>query len=114
MTAASDTLPQNDYVRVRRLDGKGEPIVVRITDFGVHKKNALIDLSHAAAEALGIIKSGETRVRVETLALKNVSTDKPIDKKDEPVAPKITDTPAVSQQAEKDAAHAKTGGPSAP
>ena len=114
MTAASDTLPQNSYVRVRRLDGQGEPVVVRITDSGVHRKGTLVDVSHAAAEALGIVKSGTTRVRVETLTLKNASADKPVEKKDKPAAPKITGTPAVSEQVEKDAAAAKTGGKSVP
>ena len=109
LTAASDTLPQNGYVRVRRTDGKGAPVIVRITDRGVHRKGALIDVNHAAAEALGILKSGGTRVRVETLALRNASTDKPVEKKDEPAAPRLTDTPAVSQQTEKDAAAAKPG-----
>ena len=110
LTAASDTLPQNSYARVRRLDGKGEPVIVRITDTGVQRKGTLIDVNHAAAEALGILKSGEARVRVETLALRNASMDKPVEKKDEPTAPKLTNTPAVSQQAEKDAANAKPGG----
>ena len=114
LTAASDVLPQNSYARVRRVDGKGEPVVVRITDSGVQRKGTLVDVDHAAAEALGILKSGATRVRVETLALRNASTDKPVEKKDAPAAPKLTDTPAVSQQTEKDAANAKPGGQSAP
>ena len=114
MTAASDVLPQNSYVRVRRLDGKGAPIVVRITDHGVHDRETLVDVSRVAAEALGMVKSGTARVRVETLALKNASADKPVEKRDAPAAPKLTNTPAVNQQAEKDAADAKTGGQSAP
>ena len=114
MTAASDVLPQNSYARVRRLDGKGAPVVVRITDHGVHRQGTLVDVSRATAEALGIVKSGVARVRVETLALKNASADKPIEKKDEPTAPRITTTPAASQQAEKSAADAKTGGKSVP
>ena len=111
MTAASDTLPQNSYVRIRRSDGQGEPVVVRITDRGVHRKGTLVDVSHAAAEALGIVRSGTTRVRVETLALKNASTDKPVEKKDDPVAGKaseISGTPAVGQRTEQAAAEAKT------
>ena len=119
LTAASDTLPLNTYARVRRLDGKhtGRTIIVRITDSGVHHKGGLIDLSRHAAEALDMIKIGQTRVRVETLALKNATTDKPVDKKDEPVAPRasdLTSTPAAGPQAEKDAANAKTNGQSAP
>ena len=114
MTAASDVLPQNSYARVRRLDGKGTPVVVRITDHGVHRKGTLVDVSRATAEALGIVKSGVAQVRVETLALKNASVAKPVEKKDEPAAPKITAAPAVSQQAEKDAANAKIKARSTP
>ncbi len=114
MTAASDVLPQNGYVRVRRIDGKGEAVVVRITDNGVQRKGTLVDVNRAAAEALGIVKLGMARVRVETLALKNADADKPVEPKDSPAAPKLTNTPAADQKAEKDAANAKTGGQSAP
>ena len=117
LTAASDTLPQNAYVRVTPLSpekgsGEGKPVVVRITDDGVHKKGVLIDVDRDAARELGIVKAGEAKVRVEILALKNATTDKPVGKKEVPVAPKaseITATPAVSEQAEKAAAKAKSG-----
>ena len=119
MTAASDSLPLNSYARVRRLDGEGsdEDVIVRITDTGIHHKGGLIDLNRDAAGALGMIKIGQARVRVETLALKNATTDKPVDKKGEPMAPKASELngkPAAGPQAEKDAANAKTGGNSAP
>ncbi len=119
MTAASDSLPLNSYARVRRLDGEhsDKDIVVRITDTGIQHKGGLIDVNRDAAEALGIVKIGKAKVRVETLALKNATTDKPVDKKDEPVAPKTSELngkPAAGPQAEKDAANAKTGGNSAP
>lgn len=116
MTAASDRLPQDAYVRVRRIDGKGDPdktVVVRITDNGVHDKNTVIDLDREAAEALGMVKAGQARVRVEVLALKNVSTDKPVEKKDAtPASAKVSDLtnqPAASEKQEKDAAAAKPG-----
>ncbi len=117
MTAASNRLPRDAYVRVRRIDGKGDPektVVVRITDDGVGRKSTLIDLNREAAEALGMVKTGQVRVRVEVLALKNASTDKPVEKKDAaPAAPKaseLTDQPAASEKQEKEAAQAKTGG----
>ena len=117
MTAASDTLPLNSYARVRRLDGpeSDKGIIVRITDRGIHHRGGLIDVNHEAAEALGIVKIGQAKVRVETLALQNATTDKPVDKKDDPVAPKaseINGKPAAGPQEEKDAANAKTGGTS--
>ena len=114
LTAASDRLPKNTYVRVRRIDGKGDPdktVVVRITDDGVESKATLIDLDREAAAELGMVKAGEVRVRVEVLALKNASTDKPVEKKDDaPIAPKaseLTDQPTASEKQEKAAASAK-------
>ena len=119
LTAASDTLPQGAYVRVTPLSpekssGSGKPVVVRITDDGVHKKGVLVDVDRDAARTLGIVKPGEAKVRVEVLSLKNATVDKPVDSKDAPVAPKkvseITATPAASAQAELDAAKVKAGG----
>ena len=116
LTAASDRLPKNAYVRVRRIDGKADPdksVVVRITDDGVDRQGTLIDLDHEAATELGMVKAGLVRVRVEVLALKNADADKPVEKKDEtPAAPKaseLTDQPTASKKQEKDAAAAKPG-----
>ena len=114
LTAASSRLPRDAYVRVRRIDAKGDPdrtVVVRITDDGVGRKNTIVDLSREAAEALGMVKAGQVRVRVEVLALKNASTDKPVEKKDAPpVAPRaseLTNRPAASEKQEEAAASAK-------
>lgn len=121
LTAASDRLAKNTYVRVRRIDAKADPdktVVVRITDDGVQDRATLIDLDRDAAETLGMVKAGQVRVRVETLALKNATTDKPVEKKnDAPVAPKaseLTDKPTASKEQEKDAAKAKAGGNGVP
>ncbi len=119
LTAASDSMPLGSYARVRRLDGRhnDKAVVVRITDTGIHHQGGLIDLNREAADALDMVKIGQARVRVETLALKNATTNKPVDKKDEPVAPKASDLdgkPAVGEQTEKNAANAKTDGKSAP
>ena len=113
MTAASDTLPLNTYVRVRRVgsENNGRSVVVRITDNGVHRKGVLIELDRRAAETLDMVARGEVRVRVETLALKHADADKSVAKKDAvPTASKITATPAASREQEKDAAAAKAGG----
>ena len=113
LTAASDALPLNAYVRVRRVGpgDNGRSVVVRITDNGNLHAGALIDLDRQAAETLGMVARGEVRVRVETLALKHADADKPVDKKDAvPTASQITNTPAASREQEKDAAAAKAGG----
>lgn len=43
----------------------GREVIVRVTDRGPHSRGRIIDLSHAAAEELGIINQGVAVVRVE-------------------------------------------------
>ena len=65
-TAAHRTLPFGTLVRVVDLNS-GRSVVVRINDRGVLFPERIIDLSRAAADELGIRKSGVTRVRLEVL-----------------------------------------------
>ncbi len=65
MTAAHKTLPYGTKVRVTHLKNK-KSIVVRIID-RVQAHNAIIDLSHEAAEKLDMIHEGSARVRLEVL-----------------------------------------------
>jgi peptidoglycan lytic transglycosylase len=53
MTAAHRTLPFGTRVRVTR-EGTGRSVVVRINDRGPFVKGRIIDLSRAAAQAIGI------------------------------------------------------------
>ena len=110
LTAASDVLPLNTYARVRRLEGgdTSRSVIVRVTDNGVHEKGTLVDLNKEAAAALGMLKAGKVRVRLEVLALKNADADKPVEKKDGTNGTKL-DTPAASKEDEKQTAQAKTG-----
>lgn len=72
LTAAHRTLPFGTIVRV--VDTRsGKSVVVRINDRGVLFSDRVIDLSRAAADQLGIRKSGVTRVRLEVLNQKQVS-----------------------------------------
>jgi rare lipoprotein A len=43
-------------------------VVVRINDRGPHARSRLIDLSRAAAEKIGMVRSGTARVRVQGLS----------------------------------------------
>lgn len=117
-TAACDRVAPGAYARVRRLDAKADPaksVVVRITDHGVGRQGTVIDLDREAAAELGMVKAGQVRVRMEVLALKNASADKPVEKKSgPPLTPKasdLTDQPTANQQQEKDHAAAKTDAP---
>ena len=61
LTAAHPTLPFGTRIKVRRLD-TGQEIEVRINDRGPHVRGRILDLSRAAARALGVLEAGETPV----------------------------------------------------
>lgn len=63
MTAAHRSLPFGSKVRVTS-QRTGQSIVVRINDRGPFHGNRLIDLSEAAADAIGIKARGQDRVTV--------------------------------------------------
>ncbi len=68
LTAAHRTLPFGTLVRVTNLVN-GKSVVVRINDRGPFKPNRIIDLSRAAAEAIGMKTMGVAKVRLQPLAL---------------------------------------------
>jgi rare lipoprotein A len=65
-TAAHRTLPFGTLVRVVNLDND-KVVDVRINDRGPFVGDRIIDLSHAAAQAIGLIGPGIGRVRVEVM-----------------------------------------------
>jgi rare lipoprotein A len=65
LTAAHPKLPFGSWVRVRNLLN-GRSVDVRINDRGPHIKQRVIDLSRAAARALGV--SGTDQVELSVLA----------------------------------------------
>ena len=65
-TAAHKTLPFGTLVRVTNLE-TGQATVVRINDRGPFVAGRIIDLSRAAAAAIGMAGAGVARVRVEVL-----------------------------------------------
>ena len=67
MTGAHPTLPLPTWVRVTNLEN-GRSVVVRLNDRGPFAKDRIIDLSHAAAEQLDMIRKGTARVEVRSLA----------------------------------------------
>jgi len=63
-TAAHRTLEFGSKVRVTELRS-GHTVIVEITDRGPYYPGRDIDLSYAAARALGMVRSGIARVRVD-------------------------------------------------
>lgn len=66
MTAAHRHLPFGTVVNVVNLKN-GRQVAVRINDRGPHRKGRIIDLSHAAAKQLGMLKDGVARVEISSL-----------------------------------------------
>jgi rare lipoprotein A len=65
-TAAHRTLPFGSKIRVWNIK-TGKSVVVRVNDRGPFSKKRLIDVSYAAGRALGMLKSGVSRVRIQVL-----------------------------------------------
>ena len=73
LTAAHRTLPMNTRLRVTNLSN-GKSVIVRVNDRGPYVGKRVIDLSYSAANELGFVKRGVTKVRLERLHTKKVET----------------------------------------
>lgn len=73
LTAAHRSLPFGTWVRVQSLL-TGRTVNVRINDRGPFTRGRIIDLSRAAADALGMLHSGTHGVKVQVLALPRPSS----------------------------------------
>ena len=67
LTAAHKTVPLGSKARVTNLDN-GNAVEVEINDRGPFIEGRIIDLSRAAARALGFVESGTAPVRIELIA----------------------------------------------
>jgi rare lipoprotein A len=66
LTAAHRTLPFNTWVQVQNLS-TGQKVDLRIIDRGPFVNNRIIDVSHVAAEQIGLLGPGTARVRVTVI-----------------------------------------------
>ncbi|WP_430300178.1 septal ring lytic transglycosylase RlpA family protein [Ramlibacter paludis] len=73
LTAAHPSLPFGTRVLVRNL-ATGRTVEVRITDRGPHLRQRIIDLSHAAARAIGLGR-GRGTAQVSLTVLDATSSD---------------------------------------
>lgn len=64
LTAAHRTLPFGSIVKVTNLSN-GRSVFVKITDRGPFISGRVIDVSIAAAKALGFVEKGITKVKLE-------------------------------------------------
>jgi rare lipoprotein A len=66
-TAAHKFLPFGTIVKVVNLRN-GKEVIVNIIDRGPFSKKRIIDLSHAAAKTIGLVKRGIARVKIEVIS----------------------------------------------
>lgn len=71
LTAAHRSLPINTMIEVTNLSNN-KTIVVRVNDRGPFHHKRLIDLTRAAAEHLGFIKSGIASVRLRVVGMEGM------------------------------------------
>ncbi|RYF87804.1 MAG: septal ring lytic transglycosylase RlpA family protein [Chitinophagaceae bacterium] len=72
LTAACNSLPLGTWIKITNLKN-GKTVVVKTNDRLHTKTRRLVDLTRTAAQKLGFIKSGLTRVKVEVLKKKPAS-----------------------------------------
>jgi rare lipoprotein A len=65
-TAAHRTYAKGTLIEVTRLDN-GKSVVVRVNDRGPYSQGVVVDVSKAAAMALGLLRDGRARVKVEAV-----------------------------------------------
>ena len=67
LTAAHKTIPLGTKAKITNLQN-GNSVEVEINDRGPYIGQRVLDVSHAAANALGFVESGLTLVRIELLS----------------------------------------------
>ena len=66
LTCAHKSLPFGTKVRITRIDNK-KSVVVRVNDRGPFVEGFVVDVSRRAAEEIGLVRDGVTRVQVEVI-----------------------------------------------
>lgn len=91
LTAAHPTLPMPTYASVTNL-ANNRTVIVRINDRGPYHDDRIIDLSHKAAELLGIYGKGTSLVRVRYYGPAPLSGDDSLERSvlaKQPWAPRV-------------------------
>jgi rare lipoprotein A len=66
LTAAHPTLPFGTRLRVTNVNS-GQSVTVRVNDRGPYAHGRVVDVSHAAAEKLGMVGDGVAKVKLDVL-----------------------------------------------
>jgi rare lipoprotein A len=74
LTVAHRTLPMGTFVRVTNLQ-TGESVIAKVTDRGPFVQGRTLDLSLAAAKAIGVYRAGVAKVKIEAFAKPNADPE---------------------------------------
>lgn len=66
LTAAHPTLPFGTRLRVTNM-ATGRSVTVRVNDRGPYVPGRIVDVSHSAANALGMVESGTAKVKLDVI-----------------------------------------------
>ena len=66
LTAAHPTLPFGTRLRVTNV-ASGQSVTVRVNDRGPYVRGRVVDVSHAAAESLGMVGGGVAKVKLDVV-----------------------------------------------
>lgn len=66
LTAAHPTLPFGTRLRVTNVTS-GQSVTVRVNDRGPYVRGRVVDVSHAAAESLGMVEGGVAKVKLDVV-----------------------------------------------
>jgi len=66
LTAAHPTLPFGTRLRVTNV-ASGQSVTVRVNDRGPYVQGRVVDVSHSAADALGMVGKGLANVKLEVV-----------------------------------------------
>ena len=66
MTAAHPTLPFGTKLRVTNV-ASGQSVTVRVNDRGPYVRGRVVDVSYSAADALGMVGKGVTKVKLDVV-----------------------------------------------
>lgn len=115
LTCAHKSLPFGTKIKITRLDNK-KSVVVRVNDRGPYLDGYVTDISRKAAEAIGLIRDGVARVKVEVVNDQQTVKAIPVSSR---VLPKeleadvtpvtYSTTPATKSAAKVQAAQSKKG-----
>jgi rare lipoprotein A len=101
LTCAHKTLPYGTLLRVTSLKNSNS-VVVKVNDRGPYSHGRIVDLSRAAAEAIGLVKAGKMDVKIQQIDMSELPLAKtyPLGTNTTEMAPEVVVASQSSAQTE--------------